>query len=218
MKGWPWEQLQGREREVWRQPEGEVIPFVTRLKEEGKGRVYDLGCGLGRHTVHLAREGFDVSASDISTVAVDETRRWLESEGLSAQVTASDLTAIPYPDASFDGILAMNVVYHAGKEGLEACLGEIYRALRPGGLFFVTFNSTRSDDWGRGTRVDHFTYVKVGGVEDGIPHYFVDRPELDRLISAFDVLRLSHKEEWDAESGDEKRAAHWIAWLRRPLA
>ena len=99
---------------------------------------------------------------------------------------------------------------------MESCLKEVWRTLEPGGLVFVTFNSTTSDDWGKGRRVDDNTYIKVGGVEDGIPHYFVDRGELERLMETFEVLRISHKDEWLPELGKGHREAHWAVWARRP--
>ena len=36
------------------------------LRQSGAKRVYDMGCGLGRHTIMLAENGFSVVASDIS--------------------------------------------------------------------------------------------------------------------------------------------------------
>lgn len=215
-KGWPWKEVQGGLREAWQEPSGDLVPFAARLKREGKTRVYDLGCGIGRHTVYLAQQGFEVYASDVSADGLDETRRWLDKENLEAELVSSDLTQIPYSDKFFDSILAVNVVYHAMREGVEACLAEVQRALRPEGLFFVTFNSKQSNDYGRGQQVDENTFIKTEGIEKGIPHYFVDRNELDRLLGGFELLRISHKDEWLPELGKPDRAAHWVVWARRP--
>ncbi|MCI0437710.1 MAG: class I SAM-dependent methyltransferase [Chloroflexi bacterium] len=214
-KGWDWDRVQGEQRAFWTEPEGELIPFVSRIARERARRVYDLGCGIGRHTVYLARRGFEVYASDISEEAVRETRGWLGNEDLAGEVVRSDLTVIPYPDGRFDAVIAVNVVYHALREDIEACLNEVRRVLRPGGLFFVTFNSTSSDDFGRGRRVDDRTFVKVGGVEDGIPHYFADRADVERLLVGFDLLRMYHREEWLFELDSAKKGAHWIVWARK---
>ena len=92
-------------------------------------------------------------------------------------------------------------------------MAEVRRVLKPTGLFFVTFNSTESGDWGRGRRVDDLTFVKVGGVEDGIPHYFVDRAELERLMGAYELLDVSLKVEWPEDNDGRKAAA-----LARPGA
>ena len=197
-------------------PSTEVIPFVSRLKIEGAKRVYDLGCGAGRHTVYLAREGFEVYASDIAPDGLEETRKRLKEENLRAEVVPSDLSAIPYPDSFFDAVVAVRVVYHGVRDDVEACLGEVHRTLRGGGLFFVSFKSTQADDYGKGRRIDGNTFVKVGGIEDGIPHYFIDRTELERLMEKFELLQIDHEEEWVVhESGNNTRDAHWIVCARR---
>lgn len=214
-KGWPWAQVAGAERARWLEPDGDVMVFASRLHKEAARRVYDLGCGLGRHTVYLAQQGFDVCASDISPESLAQTARWLQSEGLRAEVVSSDITRIPYPDACFDAVLAFNVVYHATSEGVAQCLQEVHRVLRSGGLCFVTFNSTLSDDWGKGRKLDDYTYVKVGGIEDGIPHHFIDRPQMERLMTGFDLLRITHKDEWLPEAGQLSRAAHWHVLARK---
>ena len=214
--GWPWEKVQGLQRQAWQDPSGDIVSFASRLKLEGKSRVYDLGCGIGRHTVYLARQGFVVDASDVSVQGLKETRRWLDDEKLEARLLYADLATLPYDDGAFDAVVAFNVIYHAYRDGVEASLDEIRRVLAPNGLLFVTFNSISSEDYGKGRRVDDNTYVKVGGVEDGIPHYYVEKNELDRLMKSFEVLRLSHREDWLLEIGRSYREAHWSVWARRP--
>ena len=212
-RGWPWRRVLRETPEPWEQPEEEVVRFAARLRRGG--RVLDLGCGPGRHTVYLAQQGFEVHASDIATDGLQETLRRIRLGGVQAAVLRSDMTAIPYPDAVFDAVIAVNVIYHGFRDDVEACLAEVRRVLKPMGLFFVTFNATESDDWGRGRRIDDLTFVKVGGVEDGIPHYFVDRAELERLMEAYELLDVSLKVEWP-EDNDGRKAAHWYVEARRP--
>ena len=50
--------------------------------------------------------------------------------------------------------------------------------------------------------------------EDGIPHYFVDRAELERLMGAYELLDVSLKVEWP-EDNDGRKAAHWFVQARR---
>ena len=213
--GWPWEKVQGLHRQTWQEPSGSLVSFASRLKLEGKAKVYDLGCGIGRHTVYLARQGFHVYASDVSREGLRETELWLDREGLEARVLCADLASIPFKDRSFDAVVAVNVIYHAYRSGVEACLNEVSRVLAPNGLFYLTFNSTLSEDFGKGRKVDENTYVKEGGIEDGIPHYYVDKDELERLMGSFELLRFSHQEDWLRELGRDGREAHWGVWARR---
>ena len=211
-RGWPWSRVLRETPEPWEQPDDEVVSFAAQLR--AGQRVLDLGCGVGRHTVYLGRQGFDVHASDIATDGLQETLRRMRVAGVRGGVVHSDMTAIPYPDAAFDAAIAVNVIYHGYRADVETCLAEVRRVLKPAGMFFVTFNSTESDDWGRGRRVDALTFVKIGGVEDGIPHYFVDRAELERLMGAYELLDVTLKVEWP-EDNDGRKAAHWLVQARR---
>ena len=80
------------------------------------------------------------------------------------------------------------------------------RILEPHGALLITFKSTRSVDCGHGRRLDDMTWVHEGGIEHGIPHYFVDEPRIRELLRGFDVERLEHRES-ETERG---RNAHWI--------
>ena len=213
-RGWPWSRVLRETPEPWEQPDDEVVSFAAQLR--AGQRVLDLGCGVGRHTVYLAQQGFEVHASDIAADGLRETLRRMRVGRVDGAVLHSDMTAVPYPDAVFDAAIAVNVIYHGYRTDVETCLAEVRRVLKPAGLFFLTFNSTESDDWGRGRRVDDLTFVKVGGVEDGIPHYFVDRAEVERLMGAYELLDVSLKVEWP-EDNDGRKAAHWLVQARRPV-
>jgi SAM-dependent methyltransferase len=56
---------------------GEPQPAVVDLERNGwiKGAVLDVGCGMGEHTIHLAKLGYDVLGIDFSPPAVEQARR-----------------------------------------------------------------------------------------------------------------------------------------------
>jgi len=104
----------------------------------------DLGCGFGRHAFEGFRRGAQVIACDM---ALDELR---EVRGLfDAMVTAGeappgglgscvngDATCLPFQDATFDRIIASEVMEHIPDD--LAALDELTRVLKPGGTMAVT--------------------------------------------------------------------------------
>lgn len=107
-------------------------------------RVLDMGCGAGRHAFALARRGADVVALDTSEPDLREVEvmfRAMELEGeipagASATAVRGDAYALPFQDASFDRIIAAEVLEHL-PDDVDAMV-ELTRVLKPGGLIAVT--------------------------------------------------------------------------------
>ena len=57
---------------------------VTALHLTGGERILDLACGFGRHTLELARRGFQVVGVDITPDYIAFAREQAKREGLSA--------------------------------------------------------------------------------------------------------------------------------------
>jgi 2-polyprenyl-3-methyl-5-hydroxy-6-metoxy-1,4-benzoquinol methylase len=56
---------------------GEPQPAIVELERAGliRGRVLDIGCGTGEHTILLTRLGYDVLGIDFAQEAVEQARR-----------------------------------------------------------------------------------------------------------------------------------------------
>lgn len=121
-KAWDWDRLSEGDRAYWDAPAGTVVEFAYRLKREGKRKVYDLGCGLGRHLLFFAQMGFDVCGSDLSERAVEEARKRLAAACLPWCIKHGDMAKIEESDDSFDAVIAYNVVYHAYPEGMRTTI------------------------------------------------------------------------------------------------
>lgn len=116
----------------------------ARLPISPGDRLLDLGCGGGRHAFEAARRGARV-------VAVDTDRGELERvaaifagmheageipDGASGMAMAGDATCLPFPDGSFDKVIAAEVLEHLPAD--QTAMNEIARILRPGGMAAVT--------------------------------------------------------------------------------
>jgi SAM-dependent methyltransferase len=106
--------------------------------------VLDLGCGEGRHAFEALRRGAHVIAVDWGQHEVETTKRWLGAiaesgeapEGGRFEVVRGDLTALPFPDAAVDRVIASEVLEHIPDDA--AAFAEIARVLRSGGRAAVT--------------------------------------------------------------------------------
>ncbi|MFL6240632.1 MAG: methyltransferase domain-containing protein [Actinomycetes bacterium] len=115
-----------------------------RLVVEPGDRVLDLGCGAGRHAYGAARRGADVVALDYSLDEVSTVRATFAAMteageipiGATTEAVRGDLLALPFPDDSFDKVIAAEVLEHIPSD--ERAMAEIARVLKPGGRAAVT--------------------------------------------------------------------------------
>lgn len=125
--------------------EQEIGFLVERLELRPGARVLDLGCGPGRHSLALARRGFEVVGIDQSAEFVDLARRASESAGLSAQFRVADVRELDQVRdtevlGTFDAVICLCQGGFGLLGGQEdtALLEGFARALRPGGRMALT--------------------------------------------------------------------------------
>lgn len=108
-------------------------------------RVFDAGCGGGRNLVYLLREGYDVCGNDADANAIAKVRSLAASlaPGRAHDFRVEAIEQTSFPDASADVVLASAVLHFARDPvHFEAMLRQMWRVLRPGGLFFARLASS----------------------------------------------------------------------------
>jgi SAM-dependent methyltransferase len=122
-------------------PHEKLIQFIFRSfpNDREKIRILDLGCGSGANTYFLTQEGFNVFATDISQVAINNTIRKLD--GLKADIKRGTVSRIDFADNSFDSVVSLGVLECAGLPDFSNAMLEIVRVLKLGGIAFLLFAS-----------------------------------------------------------------------------
>lgn len=95
-------------------------------------RLLDAGCGAGLLALLASLRGAQVAALDGSSELLAIARRRVP----SADVRHGDLEALPFGDASFDAVAAVNSVFYAAD--MEGAMQELARVVRRGGRVVVT--------------------------------------------------------------------------------
>ncbi|WP_435008088.1 class I SAM-dependent methyltransferase [Tundrisphaera lichenicola] len=99
------------------------------------GRILEVGCGTGGLLAAAARRGLTIEGTDIALRWLVVARRRLDDLGLSAPLMAASAEQLPYPDRSFDAVVADSLVEHLGDPA--AAFREWARVLRPGGSILI---------------------------------------------------------------------------------
>lgn len=108
-------------------------------------RVVDAGCGYGRNVVYLLRAGCEVFAIDQNPDGVDHVRalaRELQPGLPAGNFQVAAIEKMPFADGFADVVICNSVLHFASDEQhFLAMLEELWRILRPGGLFFARLGS-----------------------------------------------------------------------------
>lgn len=115
-----------------------------RLGLRAGDRVLDLGCGAGRHAFESLRRGADVVAFDYDAAELKDVAAMFAAIRATEELPAGargtcvngDGTRIPFPDGTFDRVIAAEVLEHIPDDA--TAIAELTRVLRPGGTIAVT--------------------------------------------------------------------------------
>lgn len=136
------------------QEHGRVIADILVQRGIPAGRLLDCTCGIGTQALPLATLGYAVTATDVSSAAVDRARAEAVRRGIDVDFGVCDVRDVRNQVAgSFDVVISCdNALPHLlTDEHLEASLRSVRACLRPGGLLLV---SLRDYDALRRTRPD----------------------------------------------------------------
>jgi ubiquinone/menaquinone biosynthesis C-methylase UbiE len=116
--------------------------LVSILREAGKEfgqRWLDLGCGEGRDSLYLAKQGFDVTGVDVSRIALDKARSRARAEDVHPAFLERDVTRLEgLPSQSFDVAINMGCLHMlSDPRHREMHLARVFELVRSGGHFIV---------------------------------------------------------------------------------
>ena len=108
-------------------------------------KILDAGCGSGRNLVYFLRSGFNVFGIDQSSDAIAQTRRLAVAVAphlSTSNFREEDVARMSFADDSFDVVISSAVLHFArSEEEWGAMVNEMWRVLKPGGIFFARLAS-----------------------------------------------------------------------------
>ncbi len=121
-------------------PQGWLAWVFDQIEFSREAEILEVGCGPGllwRHNAARIDNGWSLYLSDFSSGMLTEARSRI-SPPCRYHFLASDAQALPFPDSSFDLVIANHMLYHV--PNLPRALSEIRRALRPGARLYAATN------------------------------------------------------------------------------
>lgn len=140
-------------------------------------RLLDAGCGNGRNLVYFLRNGYQIFAIDADARAVHYVRELARQRapGLAKDhLLVAEVAELPFADEEFDLVISSAVLHFAKDEShFNRMLDEMWRVLKPGGMFFARLASSIG--------IEHLIRKREGRwfrLPDGTERFLVDEAML----------------------------------------
>jgi SAM-dependent methyltransferase len=155
-----WDQRYTEKPALWSgQPNAVLVGEASGMQP---GRVLDVGCGEGADAVWLAEQGWDVTALEVSRVALDRAARQAEQRGVAVRWLHSGLVEAALPPASFDLVSAQYPALL--RTGTNAAEGALLNAVAPGGVLLMVHHPLPTPEEAQKHGVDLRDYVGLKDV------------------------------------------------------
>jgi SAM-dependent methyltransferase len=155
-----------RDGAMWSgRPNGRLVGEVAGLTP---GTALDVGCGEGADAIWLAREGWTVTAIDISDIALTRAREAGIRAGVAVEWVCGSALETPLPAGSFD-LVSMQYPALLKASG-EAAVRTLLDTVRPGKLLLAVYHDLNDEQR---------EHMKSRGVD---PANYVDVDDLARLL------------------------------------
>jgi len=111
---------------------------ILRLVDQPHGHALDVGTGLGRAAVALARRGFQVDALDPQVDVIEQARLIAREFRVKVNYSVADFSRADerFPNETYDLAVCSEVLEHI--EPWQTVVQNIYRVLKPGGVLILT--------------------------------------------------------------------------------
>jgi SAM-dependent methyltransferase len=188
--------------------------LVAVFRAHGVQRIVEAGCGSGRDALLYAREGFAVTATEISGNALRWVRERAQAESLRITLLRDDLAETRLPPGSFDAAVAMHMIHLQPAPVRQTMVSQLWRLTRDGGLIAMANYSTHEAGYATwdpypepNTRVDP---------KGKVVHFF-DEADLSALLppDRFDLLTLEEVDLAEVPDGGPVTHREWLAIARK---
>jgi ubiquinone/menaquinone biosynthesis C-methylase UbiE len=196
-------------------PDEEVIRIVKKFfLPHGVSSVLDAGCGAGRHSLAMLREGLHVTSLDSSASALEITRN-LAGTAFPVRCHQSTIAELPFADASFDAVLCWGVLHYLEEAEFRRAINEFYRVLKPGGVFALTLRSIEDSECDPAA-LDRMQQSSAFESKAMSFRYFAE-DGIAPVLQGFTNIRHGHKTRTTFED-PHRRMAHWFIVAEKPAA
>lgn len=179
-------------------PNKNLVEFIKQFKlSKEKVNVIDLGCGEGRSSVFLAKEGFNVLGIDLSPTIIKKGIERFEKQS-RVDYCVAEISSLPIPSGTFDLVVDITTLNNQKSRKRHRYVREIRRTLKKKGYYYASVVSTKDPSCKKKCPTRHFILRKNGSYQQ-----FYSIKIVKKLFSPYlDIVSI--KERKDGVSGTDE--------------
>lgn len=188
-------------------PDENLVGYVEqgRLKS---GNAVDLGCGIGRNAIYLAKAGFRVDAIDLSRTAISRGRLSAEESRVHVNFIVGSVFDVPLGENHYDVAYDAGLFHHLPPHRRPHYLDLVRQALEPDGFFGMTCFDTTG-----GQPVEDREIYECGRMPPGIG-YTEDRLR-DILQRFFEIVELRSMKDYPEDAEVFAMTGLWTVLMKQ---
>lgn len=163
-------------------PDENLVGYINQGRLRS-GNAIDLGCGIGRNAIYLAKAGFRVDAIDLSRVAIARGRLIAEEEGVRANFIVGSVFDVTLRENHYDVAYDAGLFHHLPPHRRPYYLELVRQAINPNGFYGMTCFDTTG-----GQPVEDWEIYERGQMPPGIG--YTENRLREILAGFFEILDL----------------------------
>ncbi len=179
---------------------------VKRLKKiikySSKGKALDIGAGNGRNSFFLAKNGFEVTAIDISPENIEFIKKISEKQRLNIKAKLIDVRKFKFSPKTYSLIIAISVLDFLKRKEVEKTIKKIKKALKNKGIFYLSVFSIRDPFFKRFK--ENFKEVERNTFflpRKQIFRHFFTKKEVKDLLKGLEIISFEERRFRDTSHG-----------------
>ncbi|MDR3595549.1 class I SAM-dependent methyltransferase [Clostridium sp.] len=152
-----------------------------------------LDCGAGGDCPPLSlfsEYGYETHGIEFNSKQLEEANRYASKKSQNLNIEQGDMRKLNFENESFSFVYSYNSVFHMTKADVLKSINEMKRVLKPNGLLFVNFLTTKDHRCGTGVAIGENQYEQMDDDIHVIHSYF----EEDEPEKYFENMKILYKE------------------------